>query len=69
MTFKIGDRVKLVCMAYIDSGDNPLWGGKHGNVIGTITSIDYRIKVAWDNGSANNYANDELKLVSKVREF
>jgi preprotein translocase subunit YajC len=64
--FKVGDRVKLVAKKYIDSPKNPLWGSRHGKIVGTITKVldtTLSIKVNWDNGEENYYDEKDLELI------
>jgi len=62
---KIGDRVKYVGDRWDDCERNPLWGGKHGKIAGTIisdaTGLDW--KVGWDNGRYNSYDEEDLQLI------
>ena len=70
MKFKPGDRVKFY-KTYQDYDDvgSPLWGGKHGKVVGTILENNdrefierygrpeyNRICIKWDNGKLNGYS-------------
>jgi hypothetical protein len=82
---KVGQRVIYARYdGHTNSERNPLWGGKHGNVIGTVTKIDdtssWPIKITWDNGTENAYKATHLdpapdvmtraKMVAnKVRKF
>ncbi len=68
--FKINDRVKYTSSVYGDTDDNPLWNGKHGHVIGTITHVyslsraihtPLECTVEWDNGKINSYTNNDLE--------
>ena len=65
--FKIGDRVKLISTVYMDHKKNPFWGGKFGNVAGTVNGIDdgfFPLHVEWDNGCYNYYRDDDIELVA-----
>ena len=62
MKFKVGDRVKYISFIFGDHSYNPLWGGRHGKVVGTISNIDYEYLVDWDNGHTNTYDDDDLEL-------
>ncbi len=60
---KTGDRVKLPKLPkYDDSPSNPAWGGRQGNVIGTVAYSGTAVNVAWDNGENNVYMKGELQL-------
>ena len=63
---KIGERVKYTSGLWVDAENNPLWGGIHGEVKGTITELkpDYMsVKVQWDNTGHNTYNYEDLELI------
>jgi hypothetical protein len=63
MDFNIGDRVKYVSGIYGDEVDNPLWGGKFGNIGGTVRDLDgIWVYVLWDNGEVDCYHKYENHL-------
>ena len=64
--FKKGDKVKLTCRRMGDDINNPIWGGKHGKVIGEIMKIhkgvfDFNIFVEWRIGYINIYRENHLE--------
>lgn len=67
----IGDRVIYIKNVYGDTSYNPLYGGHHGFIIGTVTMVwtDY-IEVAWDNETFNSYrfVHNCLKIFNKIPE-
>ena len=71
MTFKVGDRVKLVG-GWFDSPANPLWGGRSGKVEGIIASCSpsgtLPISVSWNNGQNNSYRSQNLELLNSFKE-
>jgi hypothetical protein len=60
--YEEGDRVILTTVSFINSPNNPRWGGIHG-CPGTVS---YRngnmIRVQWDNGKNNTYRDTHLTL-------
>jgi len=65
--FKLGDKVRYVSGKYGDLSNNPLYGGKHGNVVGEITSINdgdsqFVYNVKWTDDRYNNYCDKDLVL-------
>lgn len=64
--FKVGDRVKY---AYI-AGDNdkyscPLWGGRHGYILATVTNIDKdHTHVTFDNGMTDYFYHRRFELAT-----
>ena len=74
MALRVKDRVKLISDRFGDTPGNPIFGGRQGAVIGTVTKADYalppgiaNIVVAWDNGISNFYHEDDLKVAQKHR--
>lgn len=65
-TLQIGSRVRLVSDRYTDSDSNPRWGGRCGQIMGTIDGGevgDWSVK--WDNGNTNSdYSERDLELAS-----
>jgi hypothetical protein len=71
--FEVGDIVKYVVNEYGDDCQNPLWGGKYGNIEGTVIRVNrygsrQDLKVEWcahhDYGEVTNtYADTTLALV------
>lgn len=69
--FKVGDRVIYVSDAHREGPSNPLWGGKYGNVVGTVVSTTVKTKegkpaklnlsVRWDNEKENVYESADLR--------
>ena len=52
-----GDRVILTDTFYGDSLNNPVWEGKYGNIMGTVTRRGGdTVRVLWDNGAENGYS-------------
>jgi len=73
LKFKVGSRVKYISKTWGDTNNNPLWGGKHGKVVGTIMEInpsfynnrageDFDYYVKWDSGGRAYYAESDLSL-------
>ena len=67
MKLKEGDKVILTTDIYTDTKSNPLYGGKHGKVVGTIYNIVNltslpKIGVEWSNGHRNGYDEIDLNL-------
>lgn len=67
--FKVGDLVKYTSGEYTDSVYNPLWGGKHGKVIGIISQVrphdnDY-YNVFWENKMRNTYSFISLDKITR----
>ncbi len=66
MSFKIGDRVKLITDKWEDGKHNPLWGGECGKVVGTVIKTmntnyqDFAYNIKWDNGGLNSYHIDDV---------
>lgn len=60
--FKTGDRMKLLPDKYYDERSNPSWGGEHGYIMGTVSSIQKTgwVGVNWDNGKSNSYYQSDL---------
>ena len=71
MTFKVGDKVKLVTAKWGDDTCNPIWGGYHGHIIGVVCKLRpddrfiYNIK--WDNGRSNAYKDGNLELIKETQ--
>jgi len=66
--FKQGDRVKYTSGQHYESSSNPLWNGKYGQIVGTVTSLDIRngmFNVLWDNKHSNCYYSKDLELYKK----
>jgi len=64
MKFKVGDKVKLTSNVYMDSSFNPLWGGKHGKVVGVVNAtLGMRISVKWGSGTDNIYDEEDVSIV------
>jgi len=67
MKFKVRDKVKYVSKRFGDSSDNPLWGGKHGKIIGVVREIEkgeeMSMHINWGNGERNSYYEDDLNFV------
>ena len=63
--FQVGDRVRYVSNRWMDSDHNPLWDGEGGHVVGTVKTIGHghglHVRVDWDNGAANVYAEVDLE--------
>jgi hypothetical protein len=61
-----GTRVIYTSDAFDEAKSNPLWGGKYGKIVGTITGIDHKkdpyIGVVWDNGTSNSYDPTDLTI-------
>jgi hypothetical protein len=61
-----GTRVIYTSDAFDEAKSNPLWGGKYGNIVGTITGLDHKkdpcICVTWDNGTSNSYDPTDLTI-------
>lgn len=64
---KIGDKVKLISYYYGEADSNPVWGGKHGYMEGTVTSVGSgkmpTVWVKWDNDRKNTYMYKHLKII------
>jgi hypothetical protein len=64
---KIGEKIKLISYYYGEAPGNPVWGGRHGEIEGTVTNVGAgempTIWVNWDNGKKNTYMYKHLKLV------
>jgi hypothetical protein len=58
-----GLRVKYVSGRHGDSASNPLWGGEHGYVGGTLKKARYGVSVYWDNKRRNSYSASDLELL------
>jgi hypothetical protein len=62
--YRVGSRVKLVSYKWSDRKSNPRWGGRYGNILGTITSINESGSwycIEWDNGHSNDaYLDDDV---------
>ena len=60
--FNKGDKVILRQGCYDDSAGDPIWNGRFGKIIGTVTAIraSGSIIVKWDNGRQNPYSHREL---------
>ena len=70
--FKVGDRVKYTSEKYKDAMNNPLWGGRHGKIKGTIDHLPKAglpIYVIWDNGAHNTYKKMDLELINKQEQL
>lgn len=68
--FECGDRVKYVSHKYPDSESNPLWGGVHGKIMGTVVAKanpNGWTRVRWCNGETNTYNRNELELITATR--
>lgn len=66
--FKVGDLVKYTSGEYTDSVYNPLWGGKHGKVIGIISQVrphDNDYSVFWENEMRNTYSFISLDKITR----
>ena len=66
MKYPVGTRIKYVSNGYGDNLRNPLWGGFHGEVEGTITENDRRpdghvYYVVWDNNHTNTYNHYDIE--------
>lgn len=75
--FRVGNKVKYISGVYHDGNSNPLWGGRHGKIEGTITDIENTEwhgngfngelmdshYVKWDSGSSNHYLRKDLELI------
>lgn len=75
MIFKEGDRVKYTSGYHGDSKTNPKWGGRYGEIAGTVTddreNTQMRFRVKWDcdhgYGSLTNvYYEDDLEKLPIV---
>ena len=62
--FKKGDRVKYTSNSYGDEQHNPMWGGKYGKIVGTVTGGGSMPNVTWDNGNRNGYYEGDLEKAS-----
>lgn len=70
----VGDRIKYTSGYFGDYNTNPLWHGKHGCIIGTITGIIdpydgkngpwYEVK--WDNDETNGYYRKDIEIESEI---
>jgi len=73
--FRKGDRVRYISEEWGDSEDNPLWGGEHGHIVGTVGEYvsteedDLTMGVKWDNGKFNTYTIADLELVRPRNEW
>lgn len=75
-TWSIGDRVVLPntpenSTKYRDVSDNPFWGGRFGNTIGTIIEFDgssLPVRVRWDSNIVNNYEPWSLKSLAEQQK-
>jgi len=64
MSFKLGDKVKLITDAYGDTKNNPVWGGECGCIVGTVTTTDYPILVKWNMLKTEDfYLEEYLSLI------
>lgn len=68
MRFEIGDRVRYVSGRHGDSPANPLWDGRLGQIVGTVSEhfgeyIEdiFSLRVNWDNDNNNSYMPNDLK--------
>jgi len=58
--FPPNTRVILISPEYGDTPENPVWGGKSGYVVGTVTEIFWKpgyhtVWVHWDNNRSETY--------------
>lgn len=70
--FKIGNRVKYTSRSWADERVNPAWGGRYGQVKGTVDYVSLSseaISVAWDNGTHNSYDNTDLELIGEQEQL
>jgi hypothetical protein len=72
---KVGNRVIYTDSSkYGIAANNPVWGGRYGNIVGTVVELkDAVVIVEWDNGKSNNYAPKYLdfadeSLAAKAKE-
>ena len=70
MEFNVGNRVKYISRRHGDSLSNPLWGGRHGKVMGTVVNDNYGgslpYRVLWDNGHSNGYGERDLEITDLI---
>jgi len=65
---KEGDRVRLVTSRWNDTPLNPVWGGNHGKVLGTVEKTPVKagatewFDVRWDSGPVNSYRLEDIAL-------
>ena len=75
MRYDINDRVSLTTQRYADSQCDPIWGGKHGYVVGTIleriveTGREDEYMVTWDNSDKNTYNDIDMSMIKKYNPF
>uniref|UniRef100_A0A6M3LTP9 Uncharacterized protein n=1 Tax=viral metagenome TaxID=1070528 RepID=A0A6M3LTP9_9ZZZZ len=74
MKFKLGDVVKYTSNYWYDSKNNPLWGGKYGQIRGQITKISHEkgfnpYYVVWKNDEFNSYLEEDLELVNSSKQL
>ena len=68
MSLQVGDRVKYISKEFSDCEEDPLWGGKHGNIKGTVQSIAGKvINVKWDNKKIQSYGKQHLKITETLK--
>lgn len=67
---KTGDRVILVANRHGDTRSNPIWGGAHGEVPGTVKANSgtrdigsFPVSVLWDNEHQNSYDVEDLMFL------
>ncbi len=67
MKFSPGNKVKLYPKSCKDSVKNPIWGGKYGQIVGTVyRRIPPWVYVMWENGHKGKYTEDRLGFVSEI---
>ncbi len=64
--FAIGTKIKLITPVHGTGNNNPVWGGRQGNVCGLIikhkpSGLPYQVE--WENGSHNAYNEGDLEAI------
>jgi len=72
VTFKVGDRVRLITKRHGVGSSNPVWGKFNGEkIVGTVDGVNRPwgnpVGVTWDNGELNSYKPRDLAKVRKPK--
>lgn len=68
MSFKKGDKVKLIASRFEDRDYNPIWDGLRGKMIGVIFDNHCGFYVTWSNGKSNIYREEDLALIEPIQK-